>query len=70
MNGLTDTKNDFAFELAELNYLYPITNERESFTKCVQCKNNIYYSEHYYSIEGNNYCEDCMKYLFLRFADD
>lgn len=63
------SQNSLAFELAERNYLYPITCEPEIFSKCDECNDPIYFGDYYYCIGLENYCENCMKDLFMRIAD-
>ena len=71
MSGSIDTSmSDFAFGLAEHNYLYPVTQEPEIFILCDECNDPIYYGDYYYGVGMDNYCCECMKDLFLRIADD
>lgn len=70
MSGSKDTsKNDFAFELAERNHLFPITQEPEIYILCDECSTPIYFGDYYFNVGYDCYCNDCMKDLFMRLAD-
>lgn len=34
--------------------------EQEVLTTCEECGEDIYNGEHYYKVDGNDYCQECM----------
>jgi hypothetical protein len=70
MSGLRNfSQNEFSYDMAERDYLYPRSRDPEIFSLCEECAKEIYYGDFYFAIGSEKYCDDCAKDLFMRVAD-
>lgn len=45
----------------EDNYYNPPEDERHIIKRCIQCGEDIREGDYYYDIDGEAWCEDCVK---------